>query len=89
MPKYNVSVDLVHNFYSFETYECEIEAVSQDEAFALGEKKALQHCDPDSWGAEFDKTEINGGEAKMIEGTDIEPPYRCDKTSDMFEVRNA
>lgn len=89
MPKYKVSVDLTHSFYQSETYECEVEATDESEAQFAGERLALKRCDPDSWEAEFENTQINGGDVKMIEGTDIELPYRCDKTPDMFEVQNA
>lgn len=86
MPKYKVSVDLTHTFYQSETYECEVEAVNESEAQLAGERLALKHCDPNSWDAEFEDTEINGGEVKMVEGSDIESPYRCGKTSDMFDI---
>lgn len=86
MPKYKVSVDLLHTFHHSETYDCEIEASNQDEAMTLGEKAALKHCNADSFDADLSDTEITGGETNLIEGTDIEPPYRCDKTPDMFEV---
>lgn len=83
MPKYTLSVEMYHAWYSTEKFEIEIEANNESDALWEARREALRQSEPDYFEAELNNSEIESLQIISAEALPTEE-VRCDKTPDLF-----